>query len=74
MFVVLNPEGYFVSVLHEPDAENQSRADVVEVEDRDGLTTAFRYVNGAWIAPEFEAPAPTEEAPYVMSRPARNTI
>jgi len=70
MFVALNPEGYFVSILHEPDAENQARGDVIEVEDRTGLTSAFRYVDGAWVAPTpVEEPLP--EGTFGMARPSR---
>ncbi len=71
MFVALNPEGYFVSILHEPDAENQARGDVIEVEDRTGLTSAFRYVDGAWVAPAPVEEEPLPEGEFRMARPPR---
>ena len=71
MFVALNPEGYFVAVLHDPDEINKDRDDVVEVPDRTGLTNLPQYVDGAWVDPTPVEDEPLPEGTFRMVRPSR---
>jgi hypothetical protein len=54
MLVVLNPDGYFISQLHEVTQEDIDRSGAIEAPDADGLTSAWRLVDGAWVQPVIE--------------------
>ena len=58
MLVVLNSDGYFISQLHEVTQEDIDRSGAIQAPDMDGLTSAWRLVDGQWVAP-----APVELPP-----------
>ena len=58
MLVVLTSDGFFISQLHDVMQEDIDRCGAVHAPDMDGLTSAWRLVDGQWVAP-----APVELPP-----------
>lgn len=65
MYVVIDENNYFVSILREVTSDDLVRSDVIQTEDRNDLTTAFKYLDGQWVPPP---PQPPEDGDSISKK------